>query len=234
MKKLISAGIFLAFLITNAQAQLLNNILNKVNKPGSSLSTADIAEGLRQALQTGTDRSVQTLSVTDGFFANATVKILMPEEAKKVEQKLRAVGLGEQVDQTILSMNRAAEDAAKTAAPIFLNAIKQINFQDAAGILRGGDFAATEFLKNKTSAELSFAFKPIIEASLNKFNVNQYWNTLFITYNKFSFNKVNPDLQAYVTEKALTGIFYQIGLEEQKIRKDPAARTTDLVKQVFK
>jgi hypothetical protein len=186
-----------------------------------------------RALQIGTERSVQKLSVLDGFFANAMIKILMPDEAKKVEQKLRAIGFGNLVDNAILSMNRAAEDAAKSAAPIFINAIKQMTIQDAVGILRGNDFAATDFLKSKTSAALTNAFRPVIDASLQKVNATKYWNTIFTTYNKLSFNKINTDLSAYVTDRALSGIFYQVGLEEQKIRKDPAARTTELLKQVF-
>ncbi len=184
-------------------------------------------------MQIGTDRGTQKLSAVDGFFANAVIKILMPPEAKNVEQKLRSLGFGKLVDNTILTLNRAAEDAAKSAAPVFINAIKQITIQDALGILKGGDFAATDYLKSKTTAQLTTAFKPIIDASLNKVNATKYWNTIFSTYNRFSLNKVNPDLQAYVTDKAMSGIFYQIGLEEQKIRKDPLARTTDLLKKVF-
>jgi enolase len=130
-------------------------------------------------------------------------------------------------------MNRAAEDASKSAAPIFINAIKQMSIQDAVGILRGGDFAATDFLKSKTTANLTEAFRPVIEQSLAKVNATKYWNSLFTTYNTFSTQKVNTDLSAYVTEKALAGIFHEVALEEQKIRKDPAAQTTSLLKQVF-
>ena len=143
------------------------------------------------------------------------------------------MGLGKQVDNAILSMNRAAEDAAKNAAPIFVNAIKQMSIQDAFGILKGGDFAATNYLKQKTTASLTEAFRPVIENSLRKVNATKYWNTVFSTYNKFSAEKVNTDLPAYVTEKAMAGIFYQVGQEEQKIRKDPVARTTDILKKVF-
>ena len=157
----------------------------------------------------------------------------MPQEAQKAEKTLRNVGLGKQVDDAILSMNRAAEDAAKSAAPIFINAIKQMSIQDAFGILRGGDLAATNYLKEKTTISLTEAFRPVIENSLKKVNATKYWNTVFTTYNKFSSEKVNTDLAAYVTEKALSGIFYQVGLEEQKIRKDPAARVSDILKKVF-
>jgi hypothetical protein len=157
----------------------------------------------------------------------------MPAEAQKVEKKLRDIGMGKQVDNAILSMNRAAEDAAKSAAPIFINAIKGITIQDGLGILKGGDFAATNYLKEKTVAQLTEAFRPIIEQSLQKVNATKYWNTLFSTYNTFSKEKVNTDLSAYVTEKATAGIFHQVSLEEQKIRKDPFARTTDILKKVF-
>ncbi len=169
----------------------------------------------------------------NGFFKDAALKILMPAEAQKVEQKLRSLGFGKQVDNAILSMNRAAEDAAKSAAPIFINAIKCITIQDGLGILKGGDFAATNFLKEKTTLQLTEAFRPVIESSLQKVNATKYWNTLFTTYNTFSKEKVNTDLSAYVTEKALSGIFLQVSLEEQKIRKDPLARTTDILKKVF-
>ena len=157
----------------------------------------------------------------------------MPEEAQKVEQKLRSLGMGSQVDNAILSMNRAAEDASKSAAPIFVNAIKQMSIQDAAGILKGGDFAATDYLKSKTTASLTEAFRPAIEAALTKVDATKYWNTVFSTYNKFSLQKVNTDLVAYVTEKALAGLFHNISLEEQKIRKDPAAQVTGILKKVF-
>jgi hypothetical protein len=130
-------------------------------------------------------------------------------------------------------MNRAAEDACKTASPIFVNAIKNMSFADAWAIFRGDDNAATNYLQKQTTTELTNAFKPIIEQALAKIDATKHWNTIFSNYNKFSFNKVNPDLTAYVTEKALSGIFYQLGIEEKKIRKDPAARTTDILKNVF-
>ena len=141
--------------------------------------------------------------------------------------------MGKLVDEAILSMNRAAEDASKSAAPIFVNAVKQMSFQDAMGILKGGDFAATGYLKEKTTVALTEAFRPVIETSLEKVNATKHWNAVFTAYNKVSMDKVNPDLAAYVTEKALFGIFHQLSLEEQKIRKDPFARTSDLLKKVF-
>lgn len=198
-----------------------------------SLSGTDIISGLKEALQIGTERGTAKLSSVDGFFKDAAIKILMPAEAQNVEQKLRSIGLGKQVDNAILTMNRAAEDASKSAAPIFINAIKQMSFQDAVGILRGGNFAATDYLKKTTTAGLIEAFRPVIEQSVSKVGATKYWNTVFSTYNAFSTQKVNTDLTAYVTEKALSGIFHQVALEEQKIRTDPVAQTTSLLKKVF-
>lgn len=247
MKKSVLLITTLLVSVTLLNAQILKNILKKdssgksgINKVlggngklGAGLSTEEIASGLKEALQVGATKGTEKLSSVDGFFKDAVIKILMPEEAKKVEQTLRSFGFGKQVDNAILSMNRAAEDASKSAAPIFIDAIKQISIQDALGILQGGDFAATDFLKNKTTTALTEAFRPVIEKSLEKVNATKYWNTLFTTYNKFSAEKVNTDLPAYVTEKGLSGIFYQVGQEEQKIRKDPLARTSDILKKVF-
>lgn len=227
-----------------AHAQLLKKVLgdkkdssgvlsNILGKGSGSLSTDEIAAGLKEALSVGAEKAGKTLSSVDGYFANAAIKILMPDEARQVEKKLRSIRLGRQVDQAVLSMNRAAEDAAKSAAPIFVNAIKQMSIQDAVGILKGGDHAATDYLKTKTTAALTDSFRPVIEKSLEKVDATKYWNTIFSTYNKFSAEKINPDLSAYVTEKALSGIFFQVAQEEQEIRKDPLARTTDLLKKVF-
>ena len=199
----------------------------------TSLSNEEIISGLKEALQVGTEKGANKLSAVDGFFKDAAIKILMPAEAQKAEKTLRNLGLGKQVDNAILSMNRAAEDAAKSAAPIFINAIKGMSFQDALGILRGGDNAATGYLKDKTTISLTEAFRPVIENSLKKVDATKYWNTVFTSYNKLSPDKVNPDLSAYVTEKALAGMFYQVAQEEQKIRKDPMARTSDILKKVF-
>ncbi len=235
MKKIICiAGLFI-FLSSGAYSQGLKGMLNKAigGSAGAGLSSDEIANGLKEALEVGATKGTAKLSGVDGFFKDAAIKILMPPEAVKAEQKLRGIGLGSQVDDAILTMNRAAEDAAKSATPIFVNAIKSMSIQDAVGILKGGDFAATDYLKSKTTSQLTEAFRPVIETSLQKVDATKYWNTLFTTYNRFSINKVNPDLTAYVTEKALSGIFYQVGLEEQQIRKDPLARTSDLLKKVF-
>jgi hypothetical protein len=235
MKRLPILGLFALFCLT-AHSQGLNGLLNKAKQAvtGGGLSTADISAGLKEALTNGTNKGTATLSQVDGFFGNAAVKILLPPEAKKVESTLRSMGLGKQVDDAILSMNRAAEDACKSAAPIFVNAIKQMSFEDAANILRGSDTAATGYLRGKTTADLTSAFSPVIKQSLEKVDATKYWNTLITTYNKIPFQKkVNPDLAAYVTDKSLNGVFYQIALQEKSIRQDPAARTSDILKKVF-
>jgi hypothetical protein len=247
MKKIffLSVSTLLFFSISNAQLKRflkkdstgksgLDKMVQKVpNKSSGGLTNDEVVSGLKEALEVGTKKGTEKLSAVDGFFKDAVIKILMPPEALKAEKTLRNVGLGKQVDDAILSMNRAAEDAAKSAAPIFINAIRQMSIQDAFGILRGGDLAATNYLKEKTTAALTEAFRPVIENSLKKVNATKYWNTVFTTYNKFSSEKVNTDLAAYVTEKSMAGIFYQVGQEEQKIRKDPAARITDILKKVF-
>lgn len=236
MKKIITLLIVVAC-FGQAEAQGLKGLLNKakdvVSKPGS-LSNDDIVSGLKEALSVGAQKGANSLSQVDGFFANAALKILMPPEAQKVESTLRKVGLGKQVDEAILSMNRAAEDACKSAAPIFVNAIKQMSIQDALGILKGNDTAATGYLRTKTTSQLTEAFRPVIEKSLAKVDATKYWNSLMTSYNKIPFQKkINPDLSAYVTEKALSGIFYQVGEEEKSIRKDPVARTSEILKKVF-
>ena len=212
---------------------VLDNVLKNGSIPKGGLSNDDIINGLKEALRVGTDSSSSRLSKVDGFFADAAVKILMPAEAQKVEKTLRNLGMGKLVDRAMLSMNRAAEDAAKGIGTIFWNSIKQMSIKDGLQILRGGDFAATDYLKKTTTVELADKFRPVIETSLAKVDATKYWKDVFSAYNKFSSSPVNTDLTAYVTERALSGIFLKIGLEEQKIRKDPAARVTDILKKVF-
>ena len=237
MKKIIPLFIVSTFFVQTTEAQGLKGLLNKAKDAmngKTSLSNDDIVLGLKEALVVGSQKGSTALSQVDGFFANAALKILLPPEAQKVENTLRKIGMGKQVDEAILSMNRAAEDACKSAAPIFGNAIKQMSFQDALGILKGSDTAATGYLRGKTTTELSSAFRPVIEKSMQKVDATKYWNTLITAYNKIPLtSKVNPDLSAYVTDKALGGIFYQVAMEERNIRKDPLARTSDILKKVF-
>jgi hypothetical protein len=230
--------IALSLLGASAQSQGLKGLINKAKEavtkaPATGLGAEDIAEGLKAALTQGAEKGTAILARPDGFFANAALKILLPPEAKKIETTLRGVGMGKQVDEAILSMNRAAEEACKSAAPIFVNAIKQMSFQDALAILRGPDTAATGYLRGKTSIALTDAFRPVIEQSLQKVDATKYWNTLISSYNKFSLQKINPDLNAYVTERALNGIFSQVAEEEKNIRQNPVARTNDILKKVF-
>jgi hypothetical protein len=215
---------------------LLGSVKDVISKPKggtTSLSTDEIIAGLKEALSQGATNSSGKLSAADGFFKDAAVKILLPEEVQKIEKKMRALGMGKKFDNAILSMNRAAEDASKSAAPIFLSAIKGMNISDALNILRGTDTAATGYLRKTTTNPLTEAFRPVIEASLVKVDATKYWKDVFSVYNKFSSEPVNTDLNAYVTEKALYGIFFYVAEEEKKIRKDPAARATDLLKKVF-
>ena len=210
-------------------------VFTKAKVGGSALSNDEIIAGLKEALSVGAQNSSGKLSALNGFFANAAIKVLMPPEAKKVETTLRSAGMGDMVDNAILSMNRAAEEASKSAAPIFIDAIKQMDFQDALSILRGTDTAATSYLKGRTLTALTTAFKPVIDEALLKTDATKYWKNVFETYNKLptTFKKINTDLSGYVTDKALSGLFYQVALEEQKIRKDPAARVNDVLKKVF-
>ena len=212
----------------------INGLTKKLKGGGAGLSKDDVAAGLKQALNSGVKKGTDRLSAVDGYYGNAAVKVLMPPEAQKVEQRLRDLGMGKQVDDAILSMNRAAEDAAKTAAPIFLKAITSMSIEDAFAILKGSDTAATGYLRNNTTPQVTTAFRPVINQSLAKVDATKYWETVFSTYNRLPFvKKVNTDLVAYVTEKAMYGIFLQIANEELLIRKDPLARTTDLLKKVF-
>jgi hypothetical protein len=244
MKKIIIAaltGCVLSLGSTSSHAQTFQDIFNslgknnKSNSSGSSLSNIDITNGLKEALSIGAQNAGNKLSATDGFFRNAALKILLPPEAKQVEQTLRAMGMGSLVDKAILSMNRAAEDAQKKAAPIFVNAITSMSIQDGLNILRGGNNAATNYLKSKTTAALTEAFRPVIQNSLNKVGAPTVWKSVFTTYNNLplSKNKVNPDLTSYVTERALNGIYVTIAEEEAKIRTNPAAQVTSLLKRVF-
>lgn len=201
----------------------------------TSLSEEEIVAGLKQALEVGSENAGDQLAAVDGYFGNQIIKILMPPEAEKVENTLRSIGLGSEVDKAILSMNRAAEDAATKAAPIFINAITNMSIADGLGILNGGNGAATTFLKDNTTQELTDAFAPVIKTSLEKVNATKYWQDIFTVYNALptTQNKINPDLQAYVTERALNGLFVTVEQEENKIREDPAARVTELLQKVF-
>lgn len=197
-------------------------------------STLEIGNGLKQALEIGTGKSSDQLSAVNGFFGNAAIKILFPPEAQKAEKTLRGLGLNSLCDNVILSLNRAAEDAAKQAKPIFVDAIKQMTLQDVTNILLGNQDAATQYFKRTTTTQLSAKFKPVVQGSLNKVNATKYYTDAATAYNKVPFvSKLNPDISDYVTQKAIDGLFVEIAKEELNIRSNLGARTTPLLQKVF-
>ena len=224
-------------LISSVSAQQLKSLINKAKQNtgilAKDISQPDINAGLKEALANGVQKGITQLSAENGFFGNSLYKVVIPPDAQKVEKALRGIGLGAKVDEAILSMNRGAEEAVKKAAPIFSEAIKNMNITDALGILRGADTAATGYLRKNTSTSLAAAFRPVIEESLEKSGASKHWNSIMTNYNKISFQKVNADLTGYVTDKALQALFMQIADQEKKIRKDPSERTSELLKTVF-
>jgi hypothetical protein len=230
---------FLVVGLTACTSAQLNQTMGEVNKAisGSSekpLTTAEVGDGLKEALVNGVSKGADLVSLTDGYFKNPEIKIPFPPEVQRVEKTLRDIGLGSEVDKFVMTLNRGAEDAAKQAKPIFVSAIKSMTIQDAWAILKGEDNAATEYLRRTTSTQLKDAFKPVIQSSLNKVNATKYYSDLVTRYNKIPLvEKVNPNLDDYATDKAIQGLFVMIAKEEKNIRKDPVARTTELLKRVF-
>lgn len=197
-------------------------------------SALQMAGGLKDALLQGTSKSTNQLSAVNGFFGNAAVKILFPPEAQKAEKTLRKLGLGSLCDKVIFSMNRAAEDAAKQAQPIFVDAIKHMSFTDVSNILLGNQDAATQYFKRTTTAQLIAKFKPIIKISLDKVGATKYYGNAASEYNKLPFvSHINPDITDYATQKAIDGIFVEIAQEELNIRKNIGVRSTPMMKQAF-
>ena len=233
MKKIISIALAIAVILP-ISTFTQNPLSNLLNPKKTTPSNNEIVSGLKEALNVGTKNSVNKASITDGFFKNQAIKILVPPEAQKMEKKLREIGMGAQVDKFIVTLNRAAETASKDAAPIFINAIKQLTITDGVNILKGNNNAATLYLKGKTASDLSAKFKPIVKAALLKVEITKYWNPLASKYNKLPLvQKVNPNLEDYVTQKTLDGLFLLLADEELKIRKDPVARVSDILKKVF-
>lgn len=211
----------------------LQQVVNQLPQ-GGGLSNADIASGLRQALNFGIDKQVSKLTSKDGFFKNELVKILLPDELKKVDKTLRDIGLSKLADEGLKILNRAAEDAVKEATPVFVNAVRGITFADAKNILLGNDDAATQYLTGKTQTALYDKFHPVIKNSFEKVGADQVWKNLINRYNTIPFTKdVNPDLTSYVTGEALKGVYTMIAVEEKEIRTKLSSRTTDLLKKVF-
>lgn len=239
----------LSFTTTGCSSQTFGGFLNKVlgtggssgssgsttTTSGSNVTNNEIISALKQALEIGAQNAGSELSAVNGYFGNQLIKIVMPAEAQKVESTLRSIGMGAEVDKAITAMNRAAEDAAKQAVPIFVNAIKGMSIQDGLSILQGGNSAATNYLKGKTTESLTNAYRPVIQKALAKVDATKYWTQIFTVYNQLptTRNKINTDLVAYVTERALNGLFVTISEEENKIRQNPQARVTDLLRKVF-
>lgn len=231
MKKIFLLGFVLFLTASSVNAGFLDDLLKGVgSRPlKEGLDDNTIISGLKEALSIGTEKAVKNVSQIDGYFGNEVIKILMPEKIQKVANVLRAAGFQKQVDDFVLSMNRAAEKAAPKATAIFIGAIKEMTFEDAKKILNGGDTAATEFFKAKTSAKLYDAFNPIISSSMNEVGVTKSYKEMMAKYEAIPFvDKQSLNLDNYVTTKALDGLFFMVGEEEKKIRKDPAARATEL------
>ena len=228
MKKLFS---FFSFVLILSGCDVIKNL--PATQPG--ITEAEAAQGIKEALAQGVTSAVFNLNRTDGFFGNAAYKLFLPPDAKKIENTLRNLGLGKQVDRAILQINRGAEDAVAFAKPIFADAIREMTLTEALNIVRGNDDAATQYFKQKTAEKLITAFTPSVQSSLDKVSATKYYGDIVNTYNKLptTFNKVNPDLTSFVTGKAVDALFDQVAKEEANIRANPAARATDILKKVF-
>ncbi|MBP1650766.1 MAG: hypothetical protein H6Q26_923 [Bacteroidetes bacterium] len=236
---LFLAGISLG---TVSQAQILKNLSKAVSSAASSasgsttgISESDAGSAIKEALSKGVTSGIGVLNKTDGFFGSEVYKLLLPPDAVKIGNTLRSVGLGAQVDQAILSINRAAEKAVGSAAPIFVSAIKGMSIADALNILKGTDSSATVYFKGKTTTDLKAAFAPVVKGALDSTNATKYYADIINSYNKLptTFKKANPDLQDYVTGMAVNALFDQIKIEEKNIRNNSTARTSALLQKVF-
>ncbi len=223
----------LLFILQFTACTELQNLAGTLAESGV-LTNAEIGQGLKQALEIGIGKGSDRLSLKDGYF-KSQYKIFLPEEARKVTDKLKVIPGFDKVEDIILEkINRGAEDAAKKAKPIFVSAIKSMTFDDALNILMGEKNAATNYLNNATRTQLYNEFSPVINTSLDKFDANKYWSDIVKKYNALPFvDKVNPDLGDYVTNQALNGLFDMVQREEQNIRTNVSARSTDLLKKVF-
>lgn len=222
--------------VLNEASNMMNNSSNSSNnKP--SLTNDEVIAGLREALQLGIKNSVSLTSVTDGFLKNSEIRLPFPPDAQKVRDKALEWRLDGQVEKFETTLNRAAEEASKEALSIFADAIKNMSVHDGFAILNGGDGAATKFLKDNTSSKLVAAFSPKVKEATSKVKLTEYWNPIITKYNNAMTltggQKLNPDLDAYITQKAIDGLFLMVSKEENKIRKDPAAQVTALLSKVF-
>lgn len=238
MKKLIIATILLCPVL--GQAQNLKTLSNKANQAVQSnnkipaFSEKEAADALKEALTKGATLGADMVSKTDGYFGNPKIKIPLPPDAQAKEQKLKAIGLEKEVDQAVLSINRAAEDAGVKAKEIFVRAIANMTVSDAISIVKGELNAGTNYLKKQTQSALYADFKPVIEESLKKVGATKHYEAIVTQYNKIpGVTKLNPNLSDFVTQKAIDGLFIMVEQEEYNIRKNPVARTTALLKKVF-
>lgn len=232
-KHLLLASIIFLGLTSCGQKINFGNVVNSVlsNAP---LTEDEIGQGLKEALSVGINLGADKASALDGYFKNPKIRIPFPPEVQKVETALRNIGLGSEVDKFVLALNRGAENAAVQAKPIFISAIKQLTIRDAINILRGEKDAATQFLRRTTSPQLIQAFEPFMVKSLENTQATKYYTDIANVYNKIPFtSKVNPDLKGYATQKAIDGLFILVADEEAKIRENPLARTSELLKRVF-
>ena len=212
----------------------LETVSQTIEGQSSGLTTAEVVNGLKQALEVGIQNSATVASKLDGYYKNPQIAIPFPPDAARVATKLRQIGFGKEVDRFVLTLNRGAERAATKSVPIFVSAIRGMSIEDAWGILRGGDSAATQFLQQRTSTQLRTAFEPVVADALSEVNATKYYSDIVGTYNRIPLvNKANADLDAYATDKTIDGLFYLVAQEEAKIRKDPLQRTTDLLRKVF-
>lgn len=219
---------------TESQYTTTTETIGKVLKQNQPVTTEEVAKGLKEALTQGISKGSAQASQVDGYFKNALLKILVPPEMQQVDQKLRSLGFAKLMNDFELSLNRGAEEAAKEAKPIFVQAIVSMTIQDAWNILRGSSDAATVYLKRTTSSQLHQAFQPVIQRSLQKVNATKYYTQVITTYNQLPLVKqVNPHLDEYVTNRAIDGLFLLIQQEEANIRANPVARATELLKRVF-
>jgi hypothetical protein len=233
---ILIASLFLLTTVVSAQlsSSQIGDIAKRLGLGAGSLSDSKINAGLKQALQIGAENSVKLVGRKDGYFSNQAIKILMPKNLQPLEKGLRMIGYGPKIDTLVLSMNRSAEAAAPAARKIFVDAITSMSIDDARHILTGGDTAATEYFKQKTTPQLTTAFRPVVDKTMAENGVTKQYNALVGQYKSLPFAKSqNLDITDYVVGKALDGLFLEVGEEEKKIRKDPAKQTTDLLKEVF-
>jgi hypothetical protein len=234
MIKRISKILTLSFYVVLSSCASVSQIADSMAQSLLAPSSTEINSALKEALEQATGISSERLNLKDGYLTNLDVKILFPPEARQIESTLRSLGLGSMVDQVIVSVNRAAEDAAIEAKPIFESAIKQMSIQDVKNILLGEKNAATQYFSKTTSDSLTNVFSPVIDRSLKKVDATKYWEDATTRYNKVPFvKKVDTDLTAYVTQKAIDGLFIEIAKEELKIREQVSARKSALLQKVF-